>query len=336
MNNENIFTREVNGLLFVGDPHLSSNKPGKRKDEDFAQTILDKIEFIVDYANEKKLQIIFLGDMFDRSFEPDEKLKTKLMRILKKCYYQPIANVGNHDKKDSVLGDEDTLSLFGECGLLFLCKHSGPVCEFLINGKKFGFGATPYGFNIPTNVSDYFDKDVFGNIIWITHHDIAFEGAYPGSIEPYEINGCILVVNGHMHFKKNSIRVGRTNWYNPGNITRWAIDAINHEPSVLTITPSEGLKHISIPHKKGVFNLIGQIINNVSPGEANFQQNVDNKESAFVNLLKTDSSFEVDKTSDGSFLLEEILEKFNKNKTEEVVKNLILDLHKMAVEKYVK
>lgn len=320
--------RSVNGLLFIGDPHLSSRRPGRRKDADFPKTVLSKIEHLIGVANERRLLPVFLGDMFDAPVEEDERLKVWLLRVLMKSWTTPIANVGNHDMSNVVLGDSDSLMYLAESGALKLCIHSGAVETVKIGEKIVGIGATPYGQSFPIDARPLF-SDV-DQIIWLTHHDIAFEGAYPGATAPHAIAGCKLVVNGHMHLRKNVLKVGSTVWFNPGNITRQAIDAIDHQPAAFALTEAGKLEMIAIPHEKAIFDLTGKLVSAISPGEIPKEE--DNPlESAFVDMLKADNSMEMDRTDDGSVLLEEIEEKFQAENTSEDVRGIVLSLHGKAI-----
>lgn len=59
-------------------------------------------------------------------------------------------------------------------------------------------------------------------VIWVTH-TISRLKVYRGSLTPHAIEGCSLVVNGHMHRTQPSILAGDTWWSNPGNIFRQTI-----------------------------------------------------------------------------------------------------------------
>ncbi len=63
-------TTTCNGFLFIGDPHLDIKKPGRRLDENFAETVLGKIDFCINYANDHDLVPVFLGDLFDNNVVP--------------------------------------------------------------------------------------------------------------------------------------------------------------------------------------------------------------------------------------------------------------------------
>src|SRR3546814_7832118 len=106
---------------------------------------------------------------------------------------------------------------------------------------------------------------LFRSIVWLTHEDLAFDGSYPGAKELYEVPGVSLVVNGHMHLTKKPRNVGGTMWFNPGNITRVAVDAKDHVPAVWKFDPVNGIERIELTHEKDIFDLTGRLIDSVSP-----------------------------------------------------------------------
>ena len=67
---------KTSGIIFIGDPHITSRKPGRRKD-DFEQAILGKLQESINIANSNDCQPIILGDLFDRPKESSEALKNE-------------------------------------------------------------------------------------------------------------------------------------------------------------------------------------------------------------------------------------------------------------------
>jgi len=87
---------------------------------------------------------------------------------------------------------------------------------------------TPHGAEIPNTI----EAAAGETVVLVTHHDLAFQGAYPGAAPLKQIAGCQMVVNGHMHKTTPSVPIGTTVWHNPGNITRLSVDCLDHVPSV--------------------------------------------------------------------------------------------------------
>lgn len=318
---------ECDGFLFIGDPHLTSYRPSRRKDRNFGDIILKKIAAAIDIANQKKLQPIFLGDMFNRPVEDDESLKTRLLRILMSCWCKPLSALGNHDIAHASIGDGDSIAYLAQTGALKLAHTTMPFGIFMMGGKKVAVGSTPHGETIPTDITGYFDDD-YDASIWITHHDVAFEGAYPGAHVPHEIKGCKLVVNGHMHLYKGILNKGKTDWFNPGNITRMAIDAADHVPRVWEMDKTGTLIPHVLPHEKETFDFTGLLVDAISPGEipAEGETPEDERKSTFVELLAAERPEDLERTDDGALLRETIETKFKRDSTDKSVKYIVRSL----------
>lgn len=316
----------ASGFMFIGDPHVSSKRPGRRKDKDFSKAILDKLTWCIEEANERNLQVVILGDLFDNPCEPSESLKARLARILLNAKHRVISIVGNHEKTHAKLSDDDTLSYMRTTGVMDLIDESAPFGVFDLNGTKVGLGGTPHGDQIPTSV-----EGMFGDVkavIWITHHDLEFEGAYPNSMPTHEITGCKLVVNGHMHLTKKAKVHGQTTWFNPGNINRQAVDAMNHIPRVFVFHASGKLEALEVPHEKDVFDLTGRLVASISPDK----KSADDIESAFVALIQNESIQDFAQTADGGVIREMIETKFESEATDIQIRGAVVDLLNMVVE----
>ena len=87
----------ANGVLFIGDPHARSKTPGRRRDIDFIDTIIGKMEQIVVIANEHHLQPICEGDLFDNALEHNIELINRLIHVLKQFDKVMWCIYGNHD-----------------------------------------------------------------------------------------------------------------------------------------------------------------------------------------------------------------------------------------------
>lgn len=239
--------REHKGLLFIGDPHLSSRIPGFRKD-DYTEAILQKIEFALHYASEQHLLPIFLGDLFNLPRDNSNRLLTRLMRILEGRLVLGVT--GNHDTTEKELQDDDSLSVIVSAGRLRLLDQSGPW-QGLVNQIPVCIGGTSWSDQIPNRFENSRNESL---VIWLTHHNIGFadfEGAW---IKPHEIPGVHLIVNGHIHKPMPNQICGMTTWMNPGSIARIArADAVrNFIPSIVKLIPSAiGLwstELVSLPH----------------------------------------------------------------------------------------
>jgi len=316
-----------NGLLVIGDPHVGSRRPGRRKDAVWPQAVLGKLERCVAIANERGLAPVILGDLFDRPVEPDEALKNQLIRILKGFHLRPLVNVGNHDIQHTMLTDSDTLALLGLCDVVDVAAISAPIAEFQIGTRRLGIGMTPYGQTIPTDARGSFTAiDLH---VWFTHHDIAFDGGYPGAVPPFAVEGCDVLVNGHIHKTQKAVTAGRTRWLNPGTINRQSVDLVDHIPRAWILDASGELEAQELPHERNVFDLTGRIVN--AADGAMVAREV---ESAFVTLLQAESSTELKRSGDGSIIRDEIEAKFVEDDTPDAVRAIVRSLLSEAVERH--
>lgn len=271
----------ISGFLFIGDPHLATTAPGRRKDKDFAGTVLDKLGQAIAIANAENLQPIILGDLFHREKDSGNSLKTRLLRELRRAKHKVACLVGNHDLEEADLTDDTALAVIAESGCLDLLQD-GAFGLFDCDGVLVGIGSTPYGKKIPQDVTGLFSTSP-DQVIWITHADVQFGQPFPQSIKPFGIRGCDMVVNGHLHKEQPSVLSEGTLWVNPGNITRVGVDAIEHVPGVLRWTPVGGLLRIPLRYQPGseVFDLRGRLTLNADTGEL-----VTPSESEFVQRLR--------------------------------------------------
>lgn len=315
------------GLLVIGDPHVGSRRPGRRKDDQWPLPVLAKLERCVAIANERGLAVVILGDLFDRPVETDEALKNQLIRTLKGFRHRPIVNVGNHDIQHMTLTDGDTLALLGLCDVVDVVSASAPVIEFHLGERRLGVGMTPYGQAIPTDVRGSFSGvDLQA---WFTHHDIAFEGGYPGAIPPFAVEGCDVLVNGHIHKTQKAMVAGRTRWLNPGTITRQSVDLVDHVPRAWILDGSGELEAQPLPFEANVFDLTGRVVD-AADGSVVARE----VESAFVTLLQAESPTELRRSGDGSIVRDEIESRFVQDDTPDAVRAIVRSLLGEAVERH--
>lgn len=245
--------RPASGLLFVGDPHVWSRQPGRRRDARFMTTVLGKLEQAARIANERNLLAVCLGDLLHDDRDHDPEMLIHLTRTLQKFDRKLVSLVGNHDKDELWLSERNALLLLEVADQIELIDRAGfwGVAEIEQDGQqcRVAIGGSPYGADIPTDLAALAGGQPDGNfatsaktlgvdkIVWLTHHDLAFDGSYPNAEPLHEILGADIVVNGHMHGTTLPQRFGRTSWYNPGNITRMSVDMANHVPSVWAWNP---------------------------------------------------------------------------------------------------
>lgn len=284
-----------NGLLFIGDPHLTSRKPGRRTDDNHTLVVLDKIRQSLVIANQRNLFPVILGDLFSQSKESCHWMLTYLYRILRENALpgadKIICLAGNHDMRDTSLTDDTTLAMVAATGLLNVLSTIDPV---VIDGLCVLY-PVPSGFPLPQSVT----TNGFP-IIVLTHDDFAFGDSYPGAKPLAEIKGACMMVNGHMHKTERPIQMGETLCHNPGNITRVSIDTRDHVPAVWEWKPVYGnnMTRIALEYKEDVFDAIGK---RIAPDIASITN-----DSEFTKLLVAERASEASRTEDGGMLSEDL------------------------------
>lgn len=391
------------GLLFIGDPHLWSKRPGRRRDVSYLDTILEKLTKIANISNNNHLLPVFLGDLFHEDDDSEPEMLVKIIKVLQLFNRKPVTIVGNHEKDEWVLKEKNALALLKVTGLIDVIEKNSFWGKIALTDPETGIvhnvaiGGTPYGQTIPydltsficeeggTSIREDLDKEntvlakekvkslagrsgvnllsesnvnehILPNnelnnyihekldcksVIWLTHHDLAFENTYPNSIPLHNIDGVDMMINGHIHGTKKPVKVGNTACYNPGNISRLSIDMSEHLPSVWMWNPflnkimpsAKGvsvphLEQIVLPHVSGeeIFNFEGRhtqkSLIEVLPEEI--------EHSVFVELLNTENNSN-NKTDDGIYLKESMDQIFNEKETSEPVKLILENLFHRAL-----
>jgi hypothetical protein len=226
-----------------------------------------------------------------------------------------------------MLTEGDSLALLGLCDVVDVASTSAPVVKLRIAGRLFGLGMTPYGQAIPKDVrGSFFEIDAQ---TWFTHHDVAFDGRYPGAVPPFAIEGCDIVVNGHIHKTQAAITAGKTRWTNPGNITRQSIDLADHVPRAWILGPDGELEPQALPFDTDVFDMTGHVVE-----AADGRAVAGAVESAFVSLLRAEVPADIRRSDDGSILREEIEAKFVRDASSDGVRAIVRLLLGEAVERH--
>ena len=254
MSQENRYSDQYQGLLFIGDPHVESRQPGFRKDN-YPEVILEKIRWCLDYAHQEKLLPVFLGDLFDKPRGNPNWLIGRLIEILAKV--PSIGIYGNHDCAETRLTENDSLSILLAANSMRLVSHQRPF-RFCAGDREVIVGGSSYRAPIPQSFQPrrrqpqgLFDLDPL--VFWITHHDIGVPGYDNARIDPHQIDGVDVLVNGHIHRRLDDVRAGRTVWMNPGNIARRSRSEASqqHVPAVMRIDvlPEDyDVSFVEVPH----------------------------------------------------------------------------------------
>jgi hypothetical protein len=316
------------GFLFIGDPHVSSTAPGRRID-DYATTVLNKLEQAAQVCTERRLVPVLLGDLIHRDKENSIALVTRLSMVLRKFPCTPIELDGNHGKGQfrPSLGDIEVLLAFW--GGLRVVSEPGLIACFDFDGVAVHLYGCPHADELPQSLP----VPPAGAVnILITHHDLAFEGAYPGAKPVTEVANCHMLVNGHMHKTMASLQVGSMLAHNPGNIEPLSLDVADHRPAVWEWAP-EQLDFELVPHylahDPACFDLTGV---QVQADEDTLAAVQEVETSAFADMLGQDTALDAQRTNDGSVLLEDLAVICETAGASEAARNMLESLIKRITE----
>lgn len=300
---------EAKGLLFVGDPHMSSRKPGRRLDASFSETVAGKMDQAFGIAAERDYYPIILGDLFDDERDSDPAMLTRVIRSLAGSAKRPLTIVGNHEKTQFFLTDDTALAALREARVIDTLERAGARAIVLVDGKRVLVGGTPYGQDFPESVAELRAQHRADWVVWISHHDLAFQGAYPGSSSIPSIEGVDMLVNGHMHKPTPPVELGSMTAFNPGNIVLMSVDCRDQKPAVWGWSWPQGrsLERFELRHGLDEMDLSGYVFEAAEPaGVEEAKAGLLMSESAFARLLKKSQAEDAGQTDDAQFLKEEM------------------------------
>lgn len=305
----------VEGLLFIGDPHLWSRGPGRRLDRDrFLEVSLHKLEQAIQIANERNAYPVILGDLFHVDNESNIRLLTQTIRVLSTSRHKVLTVLGNHEIKERKLSDDVATAVLKEAGVLDVIETTNKVVAHIHcnNGNRIFLGGTPYGYPIPAKVDagkrKLSEQDY---VVWLTHHDLDFGDSYPGVTPIPFVENVDVLVNGHIHKTQDPVVVNTMTAFNPGNILRLSTDTKDHTPSVWLWTPTSKVEHsfeqIPLRFESSVFDLVGKQIQPTVTVEPIENINTEELSSVFVEQMeKNAKNRDPKKTDDGVYVKESI------------------------------
>lgn len=225
------------GLLFVADPHFAATPPGQRN-EDYPLHVFEKVRAALDYAAERDLQAVFLGDVFHWPRDNPNSLLVALIDFFaehNRSRRKPWALVGNHDKYQARYTQDVSLAVLEAAGVLQVMDTQGLQFELQAPGQRLLLGASPEFCDLPEGREKEGDEVV----LWVTHHNIGFPDFQEKPLRIREIPGVDWIVNGHIHRPQPTQTRGGTRWVNPGGLMRMQFTRYNMErkPQVAVWTP---------------------------------------------------------------------------------------------------
>lgn len=313
---------EFSGLLFIGDPHVSSKRVGRRKDA-YLDSVLEKLRACSALCHERNLYPVVLGDLFHRNDDNNLSMLNDLVEVLQSFPVPPVVLEGNHDKEQSKLTKKDALMLLARTAVVRVACATEVFETIRIAGRAVNLFMVPYGHDIPREA-----PELEGLTIMVTHHDLAFGGAYPGALPLTEVRGVMMAVNGHMHGTKPSVTVGQTVWHNPGNIEPLSVDLADHVPCAWEWTPEFGAHKLmphALPHGADLFDMTGL---QVEAGDSLQAVEQVVQASEFARELESQSTLDAQRTDDASVLLEDLEFALEASSASDATKLLLRNLAK--------
>lgn len=332
-----LYRTACSGLLFVGDPHLTCVRPGRRVEDDFLAVGLDKIRQSREIAEANNLFMVYVGDLVDnpsrfragttRVVEDTGRLIAGFAQAMN--FRECVVNPGNHDKHEVRLTPDCTVAQMRDLRLVHVIEPGGAFAIFDIDGVTVGLGGTPYGEAIPSDVRGAFGEPV-DRCVWLTHDLFVFDHKIPLLRDPPEILGVDLAVNGHDHETQAPRQIGQTQWYNIGNITRMAVDCASHVPAVWEWNPKSGMRRHVLRYNELAFEMTGLQI--APDAERAHEVEKSRARSLFAELLKADQASDLRRSGSGDIMAEDIEAVLTeKPQVSEAARLIIQNLHRRSI-----
>ena len=195
-------------VLFVHDVHIQEQSPRSRKDA-YPTTVLEKLDFIVNKANEEKAITIFLGDLFNAVNMPMIYFY-RVVDTFKKFNEVPYIIPGNHDypRTNPEMLPRTPLGLLNNIGLI---KYLDNMVLGQVSIKGF-----PYWQKMVKAEGDSSKK------ICVAHcfYEDPFAEEHNLHVKDILELGYDYYILGHDHTPYEDVKIGESTIYRPGSLTR--------------------------------------------------------------------------------------------------------------------
>lgn len=195
-------------IYFIPDVHLQEQSPRSRKDA-YPTTVLEKLDFIVNKANEEKATTIFLGDLFNAVNMPMIYFY-RIVDVFKKFNKTPYIIAGNHDypRTNPEMLPRTPLGLLNNIGLI---NYLDILDIDSIKIKGFHYWEQLKQSEVNN-----------GKTICVAHifYEDPFAEEHNLHLKDIEELGYDYYVLGHDHTPYDDVKVGNSIIYRPGSLTR--------------------------------------------------------------------------------------------------------------------
>ena len=245
-------------LLITGDWHITDRKPANRTDENYFETVMGKIQFILDFYTDRsgELTILQPGDFFDSSRASDF-IKGKLINKLLEKFAFPFESelytiFGQHDLRYHSSEKNNTpLGVLKEAGTVEIIENKLPCLAMQgLNGKKLIIHGANWGEEIP-EIRESNDFNILLTHRMIIDGEKLWEGqtGFDTAEDLLDNHDFDLIVSGDNHKAFVVEKDGKT-LVNAGSLMRNRIDQKDHKPRVYVYdTESRELEKHYIPVK---------------------------------------------------------------------------------------
>lgn len=241
-------------FLACGDTHVTDKKPRNRKDENYLNTVIDKMTFVFDYAeNHNVHSILYPGDVFDTPKVP-HKVVDRVIDTLTSKFNPGFPRVyAVHGQHDVYYHRNDLFNT--PLGVLItagIVKLLGSNPEELVDAK--GNSVHLYGAGWNEDIPDIKDSDAFN--VLLTHRMVIHQDKIWNEQEDFEQAAVLLkqnkfnlIVSGDNHHSfvchyRNRVLV------NCGSLMRSTVAQYNHKPCCyLYETDTKTASRIQIPYR---------------------------------------------------------------------------------------
>ena len=194
-------------IIFIPDVHLQEQSPRSRKDS-YPTTVLEKLDYIVNKANEEKATTIFLGDLFNAVNMPMIYFY-RVVDIFKKFNSTPYIVVGNHDypRANPEMLPRTPLGLLNNIGLI---KYLDYLDIDNIRVKGFHYW------------EKIIDNEYNGKSICVAHcfYEDSFAEEHNLHLKDIKELSYNYYILGHDHTPYEDVKVENKIIYRPGSLTR--------------------------------------------------------------------------------------------------------------------
>ena len=225
-------------ILYGSDFHLRASTPSCRLDKDFYSVQLKKLQQIVAWLDEYKIDYCINGGDFYDSHEPTLRLINDSMSILKQSKIPWFVNVGNHDHAFV------SMTTLNRCGLGVLAQadlvktfEKVATVEFeVFEDTKAMVRFIPYTLD-PIGTEYWFEEKKPDYKYIIVSHSMIVTHFVPYLHTLYQDvkTNADLLLCGHWHKNFDLVGPTGTRFVNPGPLSRQTVNEAKHTPCVAYI-----------------------------------------------------------------------------------------------------